>query len=342
MNNHSRRIVVVFSIIIFIIFSVTSIITGSLTSGLYAFNLIVNQDPRRIVVVHGLTCIIVGTLLAKIFSKRILQTIVDITNATKEITSGNYGIQINEKSQVIELQEMAQNFNHMAKELASTEILRNDFVENVSHEFKTPLATIEGYATLMQQPNLSEEKRIEYSSKIIDNTKRLSSLSGNILLLSRLENQEFDIKKETYDLSEQVREVILSLEHGWTNKDLELDIDLDEIILSGNKELLYQVCQNLLNNAIKFSSSNGVISIRLKIEHEVAVLTITDCGIGMNQDVCTRVFEKFYQGDTSRSTKGNGLGLPLCKRIIDLHSGNIIVSSEEGKGSEFSVYLPLY
>ena len=236
---------------------------------------------------------------------------------------------------------MAHNFNLMAKELAGTEILRTDFVENVSHEFKTPLSAIEGYTTLLQRKDLSEEKRQNYTKKILYNTRRLSTLTSNILLLSRLENQEIGIKKETFCLDEQLREILLLLEDGWTEKKLELEIDLDAVDYYGNKDLLAHVWQNILSNAIKFAPENGIIHILLRRENGSLITSITDNGIGMSEDVMRRIFEKFYQGDFSRSSQGNGLGLALAKRIVDLHGGNISVSSKEGKGTTFTVSLPL-
>lgn len=230
----------------------------------------------------------------------------------------------------------------MTRELAGTELLRNDFVENVSHEFKTPLSAIEGYATLLQKKNLSEEKKEEYTKKILLNTRRLSTLTSNILLLSRLENQETGIKKETFSLDEQLRETLLSLETAWSEKNLELEIELDNVDYSGNKELLFHVWYNIIGNAVKFTDTGGWIQILLKKEAEQIKIQITDTGIGMDETIRQRIFEKFYQGDHSRSDTGNGLGLALAGRIITLHGGNISVASKEGKGSTFTVTLPFY
>lgn len=209
------------------------------------------------------------------------------------------------------------------------------------HEFKTPLAAIEGYVTLLQRKGLSEEKRQEYTSRILFNTKRLSSLTGNILLLSRLENQESEIQKESYSLDEQLREIILLYEPQWSEKELDLDIDLDSVMCYGNKDLLAQVWQNLIGNAIKFVADGGRIRILLRQKQSGIEVSIIDNGAGMSEDVMNRIYEKFYQGDTSRSSSGNGLGLTLAKRIVDLHGGTISASSKEGKGTAFTVVIPV-
>ncbi len=342
MNKRTFRIAFVFTVTMFITFTITIMLATSIVTFLYSRGILEHRAPILGLFSLGLACALVGTVLSKLIGKRALNMILSINSATKEIASGNFNITLDEDSQAIELREIARNFNIMARELSKTEILRNDFIENVSHEFKTPLATIEGYATLIQDSNLSEEKRLEYATTIVDSTKRLSSLSGNILLLSRLENQETGLKKCPFELSEQIREAILSYESQWTEKDLSLDIDLDELILLGNEDLLFQVWQNILGNAIKFSTSKGDLSVFLKEETNFAVVTIADTGIGMNPDVCSRIFEKFYQGDTSRSSIGNGLGLSLAKRIIDLHSGSISVSSTIDEGSTFTIKIPMY
>ena len=195
--------------------------------------------------------------------------------------------------------------------------------------------------TLLQRKGLSEEKRKEYTDRILFNTKRLSALTGNILLLSRLENQEIEIKKESYSLDEQLREILLMYEPQWSGKKLDLDIDLDSVICCGNKELLAQVWQNLIGNAIKFVSDKGNIRVLLRQKQNAIVVSVVDNGPGMSKEVMGRIYEKFYQGDTSRASSGNGLGLTLAKRIVDLHGGTISVSSKEGKGTTFTVSLPM-
>lgn len=335
----SIKIIVAFSISFFLLIVATTLLAGILGIAAYRFDLFTVRQPILLLVSVAIVSVTIGTLLSTRVGCRGIRPIIELKDATKEIANGNYNIRITEYSRMEELREMAQNFNRMAMELGNTEILRKDFVENVSHEFKTPIATIEGYATILQKDGLSEEKRKEYLDKIVKSAVRLSSLSGNILLLSQIENQEIGIVKERYDLDEQIRESILFLEKDWEEKHLELEIDLEEIQYHGNKELMGHVWQNLISNAIKFSDVEGVIKIELKRKGTDILFTIVDYGIGMSEEVQKRIFERFYQGDRSRSTKGNGLGLALVKRIIYLHYGEIRVTSEDKKGSTFEVVL---
>ncbi len=341
MNKHSFKVTVLFSLLVFIILTITMGLMGAFTVVLLKFEIIHDPQPELILIVFAAVSVLIGTFLSKVVGKRPLNVILAIDDATKEVIKGNLDIQLDEDIPAIELRSMTHNFNVMIKELANTEIFRKDFIENVSHEFKTPLSAIEGYVTLLQKKSLSEEKRAEYTERILLNTRRLSSLTGNILLLSRLEHQEIEIKKELYPLDEQLREVILLFEPQWTAKNIELDIDLSPVDYSGSQELLMQVWQNIFGNAVKFASDSGTIRVILKREQESIKVSIADNGIGMSEEVLGRIYEKFYQGDASRSCIGNGLGLTLAKRIVDLHDGEIQVSSKAGRGTAFIVTLPL-
>ena len=227
----------------------------------------------------------------------------------------------------------------MTEELGSIEIFRNDFVNSVSHEFKTPLTAIEGYATLLQSESLTEEERQTYTTYIINSTKRLTNLSTNILKLSRLENQELALEKNTFNLAEQIRTTILTLEREWSNKEMALDIELEEINYTGNQDLLFQVWLNLIYNAIKFTPNSGLIKVVLKQENQKILFQVIDNGIGISPDARKRIFEKFYQSDKSHNSEGSGLGLPLVRRIVNLHEGIIHVESTIGIGSTFTVTL---
>lgn len=312
----------------------------SVTLLLIRFGIVDSQNWKISIIILGLFSNFIGILTSMLISKKQIRTVINISNAPKEVTKGNFDIKLDENIKAAEINTIVCNFNKMIKELKNTELFRNDFIENVSHEFKTPLSAIEGYATLLQKKDLSKDKQIEYTKKILFNTKCLSSLTSNILLLSRLENQEIEVTKENYSLNEQIREILLLFEPQWTNKNLELDIELESIDYFGNKELLAQVWQNIIGNAIKFVPDNGKIRIVLLREKNTIKVLIVDNGIVMNSNVIQRIYEKFYQGDESHSTSGKGLGLALSKRIIDLHNGNIQVSSKEGKGTTFSIILP--
>ena len=218
MNKKSFHIAVLFSALVFLILTVTMVLASFITMFLLKIGAISNPQHGLSLIVFAVASIIVGTVFSHIFGRRPLDMIRAIDNATKEVVKGNFNIQLNEEIPAAELRSMAQNFNAMVRELSNTEIFRTDFVENVSHEFKTPLLAIEGYVMLLQNKSLSEEKRAEYTNRILLNTRRLSSLTGNILLLSRLENQELEVKKETYSLDEQLREIILLFETQWTEK----------------------------------------------------------------------------------------------------------------------------
>lgn len=201
------------------------------------------------------------------------------------------------------------------------ETLRNDFIVNVSHEFKTPIAAIEGYATLMQDQELSPEERADYSRLIIESTRQLSSLSSNILKLSKLENQEIVGGKKEFALDEQLRQALLLLEAQWNDKGINLELTLEPVVYYGNEELLMQVWLNLLSNAIKFTDNGGEVAVSLLSAEDAVTVRIADSGTGMTEEVMKRIFEKFYQGDKSRSAEGNGLGLPLVRRIVELSGG---------------------
>lgn len=343
MSRRSVKTAIVFSILVFIIMVVSISLTFFIA--MCAFWLgwfeVGPNNPETLMFAFAVVCVIVGTVLSQIIGKRPIGVIVGISDATKEIAKGNFKVKLNENIPAKEIRVMAQNFNIMTRELAATEILRNDFIENVSHEFKTPLAAIEGYATLLQKKGLSEEKQAEYTKRILYNVKRLSELTGNILLLSRLENQKIGISKEMYCLDEQIRETILLFEEQWNTKKLELEIELDNTNYYGNKELMAQVWQNLIGNAIKFVPDGGRIRILLHKGTDSLKVVVSDCGIGMSQETISRMYEKFYQGDKSHATDGNGLGLTLVKRIVDLHNGEIEVSSMEGKGTTFTISLPV-
>lgn len=339
MSKFSLKIAFILSIIIFTTMSFTIILMGLAAVFLIKYGIIDKNNWKFGIIILGFVSILVGTLVSRIISRNQIKTVVDISNATKEVIKGNFDITLDENIRATEIRTMIQNFNVMIKELGNTELFRNDFIENVSHEFKTPLSAIEGYATLLQKKDISEKKQIEYTNKILFNTKRLSSLAGNILLLSRLENQENEIKREKYSLDEQIREIILLLETEWTNKNIDLDIDLESIDYYGNRELLAQVWLNILGNAIKFVETNGTIRVLLYNSKNSVTVSVEDNGMGMSPEVMQRIYEKFYQGDRSHSTSGNGLGLALVKRIVDLHQGNIQVSSEEREGTVFLVEL---
>ncbi len=231
-------------------------------------------------------------------------------------------------------------FNRMAEELSGVETLRTDFIDNVSHELKTPLAVIQNYGTMLQSPNLSDEQRIEYTKAITEQSRRLANLITNILKLNRLENQQIYPAAKRYNLGEQLAECLLNFENTWEKKEIDIDTDIEEeVFVESDDELLSLVWNNLFSNALKFTESRGKVRLSLKTEGDHAVVRVSDTGCGFSSEVGKHIFEKFYQGDTSHATQGNGLGLALVKRVVDIVEGDISVKSEVGKGSTFIVKI---
>lgn len=231
-------------------------------------------------------------------------------------------------------------FNRMVQELSGMETLRTDFIANVSHELKTPLAVIQNYGSLLQQPNLSEEERKDYARTVTSAAQRLASLITNILKLNKLENQQIYPVKEKFDLSEQLCECLLGFEDAWEAKNLDIETEIEDgILVDSDPELLSLVWNNLFSNAIKFTEDGGTVGLKVYRDGSHAVVQVSDTGCGISPEVGAHIFEKFYQGDTSHATQGNGLGLALVKRIVDIIGGEISVSSVQGKGSTFTVKI---
>ena len=293
-----------------------------------------------VVIIAFMVCIVIGTIITAFMSRSIIQPIRDLSAAAAEIAKGNFKVRVREPTDP-EYSILAQNFNKMAEELAGTETLRGDFISNVSHEFKTPLASIQGFAKLLQSDDITEQEREEYTQIIIDETSRLSKLSSNILRLTKLENQKTVGKKTRFSLDEQIRKILLVLEPEWSKKKIDLDIDLEDIMYVGSEELMAQIWQNIINNAIKFTPEGGKISVKLFRNEKNISAEIWDNGPSIAPDVKAKIFDKFYQGDRSRATEGNGLGLALVKRIIELSEGSIEVENDMKKGGVcFRISLP--
>lgn len=278
------------------------------------------------------------TLRRKLTTEKITKHIAD---AAGKVVRGDFGVRItpvNRFGTDEKFNEIIDCFNMMTEELAGVETLRTDFIANVSHEMKTPLAVIQNYGTLLQTPELAWEKRIEYAKGVTDGTHRLSDMMTNILKLNRLEKQQIYPKSEEYDLGEQLCECLLDYETVWERKNIEIDTMIDgNVRVSTDKELLALVWNNLFSNAFKFTPEGGTVSVVLETDGKYAFVKVTDTGCGMSPEVGTHIFEKFYQGDTSHQTQGNGLGLALVKRVVDILQGEISVESTKGKGSTFIV-----
>ena len=265
-----------------------------------------------------------------------------ITEATEKIMSGDFSVRIKpmQSSGMEGFNQIATAINQMAEELSSVETLRTDFIANVSHEMKTPLAVMQNYGTLLQTPNLPEEKRIEYAKGVTDGSRRMADMMTNILKLNRLENQQIYPQVAEFDLGEQLCECLLQYENVWEKCEIEIETDIAENVkVKADAELLSHVWNNLFSNAFKFTSSGGKVTVSLVTTEHHAIVKVTDTGCGMTPEVGAHIFEKFYQGDTSHSASGNGLGLALVKRVIDIMQGEIGVESAVGKGSTFTIRI---
>ncbi len=271
--------------------------------------------------------------------------ITKLLDATHKITEGDFSARVKlhrPPGTVNEFDVLARDFNKMAEELSTIETLKNDFISNVSHELKTPIAVINSYATIIQNPEISEAERMEYAQIIANSSANLSELITSILRLNKLENQQIFPEKKRYDLGEQICECMLGFEAEWESKRLNIETDIaEDITVNADGELLSLVWSNLISNAVKFCDEGDTVRVTLKRETDSAVVKISDTGCGMSEEVMEKIFERFYQGDASRATKGNGLGLALVKRVMDITGGEISVESRPGEGAEFTVRLAL-
>ncbi len=288
----------------------------------------------------SLICTIIDAVRRKITVDRPVKKIVA---AAEEIAKGNYAVRIEKThihSNATGLDRIVDCYNKMAEELSGVETLQTDFIANVSHELKTPLSVMQNYGTLLQQPDLSEEDRIKYAKAVSEASRRLADLVSNILKLNKLENQQIYPASEEYDLTGQLCECLLGFEHIWEEKNIDIETDIvEDVKINADPELLSLVWNNLFSNALKFTESGGKVSLSLKAENGIATVEVSDTGCGITPEIGKHIFDKFYQGDTSHATGGNGLGLALVRRVVDIMGGDITVKSEVGKGSTFTVRL---
>ncbi|MBD5460621.1 MAG: HAMP domain-containing histidine kinase [Lachnospiraceae bacterium] len=292
------------------------------------------------VILLSALCTVIDAVRCRFMVERPVRRIIE---ATEKIMRGDFSARI-QPARRIESNEsfdvVIEYINKMAEELSGLEALRSDFIANVSHELKTPLAVIQNYGTMLQAPDLSAEKRLEYAKAVTKASRRLSDLITNILKLNRLENQQIYPERATYNLGEQICECLLNFESIWEKKEIGIDTDIEEAVyVESDAELLTLVWNNLFSNAMKFTEKGGTVSLTLKSDGDFAIVQVTDTGCGISPEAGRHIFEKFYQGDTSRATQGNGLGLALVKRVVDIVGGDISVSSEIGTGSTFTVKI---
>ena len=292
------------------------------------------------VMVLSLLFTLIDILRRKLTTERIAR---QIASAAKELVAGDFSARVPvgaafgmDKS----FKEIIECFNRMAEELSSVETLRTDFISNVSHEMKTPLAVMQNYGTLLQAPDLPEDKRIEYARGVTESSRRLADMVINILKLNKLENQQIFPNVSRFDLGEQLCESLLQFESVWEQENIEIETDIaDGVAVLADRELLSLVWNNLLSNAFKFTPGGGTVRLSLTTTDHHAIVQVQDTGCGMSAETGAHIFEKFYQGDTSHATRGNGLGLALVKRVVDIVHGEISVASALGQGSTFTVKI---
>ena len=283
-----------------------------------------------------LLSLLIGASISALLGKWFFGPITRLGDAMKKVADGDFSVRLTADNGIREIEDIYANFNLMAKELGATEILQTDFVSNVSHEFKTPINAIEGYATLLQGDESLSPEMAQYVEKILFNTKRLSGLVGNILLLSKVDNQTIQKKQTRFRLDEQIRQAIVSQEATWDKKEIEFDVDLESIEYFGNESLLLHVWNNLLSNAIKFDPQGGFIRMKLVREGDHILFTIDDNGPGIREEDKKHIFDRFFQSESSHEQEGNGLGLALVKQILKLSGGEIQAENLPGGGCRFT------
>lgn len=292
-----------------------------------------------VIVILSALCVLVDTLRRR---HTIERPLLEILDATKRIATGDFSVRLDVKhpyGKYTDFDVIMENVNTLAAELGKSEVLKTDFISNVSHELKTPLAVIKNYAELLKRDDLDGETRAKYAQTLQRAALRLSDLVTDILKLNKLENQEIKPEFQTFSLTEALAQAVIAYEDIAERKGLTFDCDLEEVTLYSAPDLLELVWNNLLSNAVKFTESDGVVRVRVRTHGKQAIVEVSDSGCGISPETGAHIFEKFYQGDTSHSGEGNGLGLPLVKKVIDILGGEISVQSEKNKGSTFTVAL---
>ena len=303
----------------------------------YIFDRAIELHPVLWLLLFSVT---IGLTAAVIVNIILLQPVVQLSRAMKQVANGDFTVRLQSNSIIREIRDTYDSFNLMTQELQTTETLQTDFVSNVSHEFKTPINAIEGYATLLQGGE--EPQQQEYVERILLNTHRLSALVGNILLLSKVSNHAIPMTETTFRLDEQIRQALVLLEPAWTAKEVDFDAEMEELYWTGPENLMHHVWSNLIGNAIKFGPQGGLIRMELKQTDGRYVFAIQDQGPGIPVEEQQHIFGKFYQLDSSHMQEGNGLGLALCKQILTVCGGEISVENIPEGGCCFTVTLPMH
>jgi len=345
---HKQRLslTLAFSLIVFFLLVITGVIVAAAVAIMIRNGALRLGDMDTLKDIHltriVLICVALGTALSAITGRVPLKPVNKVINAMNRLASGNYHTRLSFNGPLAKhpaVREVTDSFNAMAEELEHTELLRADFVNNFSHEFKTPIVSIAGFAMLLRKGDLSEQEREEYLEIIENESLRLSAMATNVLNMTKVENQTILTDVRSFNLSEQLRSCVLQLENRWTGKDLEWEMEPMEYTVSGSEELLREVWLNLLDNAIKFSPKWGVIRVSITERDGITAVSVTNTGSEIAPEERERIFQKFYQSDRSHATEGNGIGLAVVKRVVELHRGAVLVDSGEDK-TTFTVLLP--
>ena len=341
-----RKLTLIFSLIVL---AVLIVVLGlsSLTAYILVKMHVLSAENEGIGVSHiilfmAITSVVMGTIISIIASKVILTPLNLVSSKINSLANGQFGTRVDFDEivqKVPSFLELSTVFNKLSEELKSTEMLRRDFINNFSHEFKTPIVSIAGFAKLLKKGNLSEEEKAHYLDAIEEESMRLASMATNVLNLTKIENQSILTDVSKFNLSEQIRSGILLLENKWSKKNIDFQLEFDEFEIEASEELLKQVWINLIDNAIKFSKSNGTILIAAHRTDKEFSVSITNYGTSLSVEKISKIFNKFYQGDESHSTEGNGIGLSIVQKIVNLHNSRITVDSSDNSVT-FSVYFP--
>jgi len=295
-----------------------------------------------VILFMSIISLVIGAVITFFGSRIPLRPVNVLINKMNRLAAGDFKTRLKFGETISShpaVKELTASFNTMAEELENTELLRSDFINAFSHEFKTPIVSITGLANLLEAGNLSDEQRVQYARAIREESMRLSSMASNVLNLTRVENQTILTDVSRFNLSEQVRSAILLLEEKWTSKNIDLQLDFDEFMIEANEEMLMQVWINLIDNAVKFVPQGGAVELEVIDKGEHLCVKVSNTGSEIPYDKREKIFHKFYQGDESHATKGNGIGLAIVKRIAELHRGNVTVTGGDGV-TTFTVTLP--
>lgn len=344
-RQHRIALVILVSAVVFCIMLVAVFLAGIVVNIALNAGMLLDSSGRPrtqpLVTLMGAVSLIIGIMITALISRISLKPVNRVINQMNRLAAGDFkarlhfGEPINAHPTFVEISD---SFNKMAQELENTEMLRSDFINNFSHEFKTPIVSIAGFAKLLRRGDLTMEQRAEYLRIIEEEALRLSAMATNVLNLTRCENQTILTDITAFNLSEQIRSSILSLEGKWSKKKIEFDLDFEELTIEANKDLLKNIWINLIDNAIKFSSVGGRVAIDAKLKNGIITVTVTNTGSEISPEQQKRIFNKFYQADESHASEGNGIGLALAKGVVELHGGAISVVSQNNT-TAFTVEL---